>query len=73
MHITSGVLSILVASPCALLCLLCLRRSLLQSTRDHDAEPSTAQSMSQHAQRADAASDADSEDDLLNQVHPTQN
>lgn len=45
---------------------------MVQSTRDHDAEPSTAQSTSQHAQRGDAASDADSEDDLLNQV-PLQN
>ncbi|CAL5224103.1 g6734 [Coccomyxa viridis] len=38
------------------------------SMGDHDVEPGTAQSRSQHAHRGDAASDADSEDDLLNQA-----
>ena len=40
----------------------------LQATRDHGDVPSTAQDTGHHEQRADAASDADSEDDLLNQV-----
>ena len=43
---------------------------VLQSTRDHDIVPKTAQDESQHVQKGDAASDADSEDDLLSQVHP---
>jgi hypothetical protein len=41
-----------------------------QATRDHDMARSTAQDVRQHEERGDAASDADSEDDLLNQVTP---
>ena len=40
----------------------------MQATQDHDNASSTAQDTSHHEPRADAASDADSEDDLLNQV-----
>ena len=42
---------------------------MLQSTRDHEVVPTTAHEESQHVQKGDAASDADSEDDLLDQVH----
>ena len=40
----------------------------MQATRDHDNAPGTAEDTGHQEQRADAASDADSEDDLLNQV-----
>ena len=40
----------------------------MQATQDHDNAPGTAEDTGHQEQRADAASDADSEDDLLNQV-----
>ena len=43
-------------------------KSRMQATRDHDNAPGTAQDTGHQEQRADTASDADSEDDLLNQV-----
>lgn len=44
---------------------------LPQSTRDQDVVSSTTQKQCQHAPRGVAASDEDSEEDLLDQVPPS--